>query len=176
MDELALLLQLALVLGRLSLLSFGGGTAILAEMEREVVGRGWLSHQQFMTSYALGQVTPGPGTTLVVPIGYQVAGVPGGIVALLAFFVPTAIIAVVAAAFWGRVRDVSWVASARGALLPVAVGLTLASAVSLSLASASEPRGLAVTAASFGLLYRTRIPTFVVLGLGGVAGLLFLAA
>src|SRR3954447_8742654 len=93
MTDISTLLEVALLFGRLSLLSFGGGTTVLGERERAAVGHGWLTHDQFVQSYALGQLAPGPGMTLVVPIGYQTAGIAGGLVAFLSFFLPTAILA-----------------------------------------------------------------------------------
>jgi chromate transporter len=70
--------EVFLVFAKLGLLSVGGGTSMLAEMQREAVGRGWLTQSQFVEAYAIGQMTPGPGSLFVVPMGYQAAGISGG--------------------------------------------------------------------------------------------------
>jgi len=144
LDDLLILLQLALVLGKLSLLSFGGNTVALGEMEREIVGRGWLTHQQFLESYAMGQVTPGPGVTRVIPMGYLTAGLPGAVVAFVATYLPTISLAMIAAVVWGRLRDSPWPRAVRTSLIPTAMGLTLASAFSISSAVANDIPALAV--------------------------------
>ena len=67
MSELA---EIALVFLRIGLLAFGGGLAILPEMERQVVvEHRWLTHREFVDSFALGQLTPGPGMLMVMFTG-----------------------------------------------------------------------------------------------------------
>jgi len=174
MTDISTLLQLALLFGRLSLLSFGGGTTVLGEMEREVVGHGWLTHDQFVQSYALGQLTPGPGMTLVVPIGYQTAGIAGGLVAFLSFFLPTAILALAVVAVWSRVRESKWPKAIRTSTLPVASGLTLASAYTISMGSIHSLLTVVIALATMALIMRSKIPTPVVLLASGAVGALFI--
>ncbi len=60
-DDLFALLP---VLLPLSLLSIGGGTAIIAELEGEVVqARNWISPQDFSQLFAVSRAAPGPGIT-----------------------------------------------------------------------------------------------------------------
>ena len=64
------LLDLLVLLVRLSFVAFGGGVAILPELQHVVVEQHhWLTAQQFAGSYALGQLTPGPGMLMVMAIG-----------------------------------------------------------------------------------------------------------
>jgi chromate transporter len=168
--------QVALVFGKLSILSFGGGTAVLAEMERETIGRGWVTHQQFLESYALGQLTPGPGMTMVVPVGYQAAGVPGGIVAFVAFFAPTVLLALAAILMCSRIRESRWPKAIRIAMLPVANGLMLASAYTVGTATGINLVVLGIAALATGVLLATKVPApAVVLG-AGVLGAAFIRA
>jgi chromate transporter len=152
-------LQVFFLFAKLGLLSFGGGTAILLEMQREAVGRGWLTEAQFVEAYAIGQMTPGPGTLFVVPIGYQAAGVAGAVAAALGFFVPTGAIALAAILAWSKLRHSPWPSAVRDALLPVAIGLSLASAYSMGRTGLTEPGTMLVAAGSLLLLWRTTAPT-----------------
>ncbi len=167
------LAQMAGLFARLGILSFGGGTTVLAEMERDVVGRGWLSHEQFLEAYALGQLTPGPGMTLVVPIGYRLDGVLGAAVAFAAFFLPPAIIAFAAVVLWHRVGNSPVLQVLKIAIMPVAAGLTLASAYTLGVGATPRTGTIGIAAFTTLLLLRTRIPApAILLGAGMVGAVL----
>jgi len=103
-------------------------------------------------------------------LGYATAGVAGAIVALLAFFVPTAIIALIVARIWARIRTSPWPVAFRAAMLPVAVGLTLGSAYTLARAGLGDAQGLVVATLALLLMWRTRLPTPVVLAGTGAVG------
>jgi alpha-tubulin suppressor-like RCC1 family protein len=167
------LVQLALLMAKLSLLSFGGGNVVLAELQREVVGRGWLTNAQFLDSYAVGQMSPGPGTLFVVPIGYLTGGFAGAVVATLAFFAPPAIVALVVASVWTRFRENPWPKSIRTGLLPIASGLSFAAAVPLAQnAILDVPSGLMAGIALL-VFWRTSLPTpLVLLAATGIGALL----
>jgi chromate transporter len=139
-------------------------------MQREAVGRGWLTSEQFVQAYALGQITPGPGVTFVVPMGYQAAGVSGALVAIVAFFLPPALVALTVAHVWGQIRTSPWPTAFRTGMMPIAVGLTLASAYTMVLAGLGDLSSLLVMAGAFLLLTRTQLPTLLVLGMGGAIG------
>jgi chromate transporter len=168
----ATIIQVFLLFAKLGLLSFGGGTAILAEMQRESVGRGWLTDAEFVQAYAIGQMTPGPGTLFVIPVGYQAAGIPGAVAAAIGFFLPTGLVAFAAICLWSRLRRSPWPAAIRDALLPIAIGLSFASAYSMGRAGLTDVASLFIAGASALLIWRTPIPTPVVLLLGGGAGVL----
>lgn len=69
------LFALILLLLPLSLLSIGGGTAIIAELESEVVrARQWISPQDFLQLFAVSRAAPGPGVMLATLIGWKMAG------------------------------------------------------------------------------------------------------
>ncbi|GGF94674.1 chromate transporter [Paenibacillus abyssi] len=76
-----------------NILGYGGGPPIIPLLQAEVVDRyQWMSLQQFGDVLALGNALPSPiATKLGGYIGYQVAGIPGLLVALFATIVPTAV-------------------------------------------------------------------------------------
>lgn len=126
------LLQLALLFGGLSLLAFGGGSGVLPDMQRAVVeGHHWITAHEFLSFFAISRAAPGPGSLIVVLIGQSVAGLPGALVAFLAMFGPSSMLAYVAAQFWHRAADTEWRALLERALAPVAIGLTFASGLGI---------------------------------------------
>ena len=45
---------------KIGLFGFGGGYAMLALIERAIVGPGWITEQMFTDIVAISQMTPGP--------------------------------------------------------------------------------------------------------------------
>jgi chromate transporter len=170
---IALLIQLAVLFGGLSLLAFGGGTAVLPDMQRAAVDiNHWMTAPEFLAFFAISRAAPGPGSLIVVLIGQKVAGMPGAMVALLAMFVPSCMLAYGAAQVWHRTTGAAWRQHVERALAPIAVGLTFASAVALMRGTEHDWRACAVTAVASVLLSLTEVNPLFVLGAGAVALLL----
>jgi chromate transporter len=174
MHELQDVVQIVLLFVQLSFSAFGGITTVLPEMQHVVVdSRHWLTAQQFVDVYALGQTTPGPGSMMVIGIGYKVAGVPGAILALLATIGPMSVVTYIVASEWDRLRDWRWRAPIEHGIMPVTVGLLLAGTYVLVRLSTTDWKG-AVLVGAAALLFLTRRvnPVFIIL-LGGIAGVLY---
>ncbi|QQE74918.1 chromate transporter [Brevibacillus composti] len=90
-----------------NILGYGGGPPSIPLIQNEVVDHyGWLSMQEFGEILAVGNALPSPiATKLAGYIGYQVAGVPGAAVALLATIAPTAIAMILLLGFLNLFRN-----------------------------------------------------------------------
>src|SRR5206468_2888254 len=76
------MLGLFLVFAPLSLMSFGGGQAIIADMQHQTVDvQHWMSGRDFVDLFAISRAAPGPSTLIAALIGWNVAGLGGAIVA-----------------------------------------------------------------------------------------------
>ena len=163
--------QLALVFAPLSLLSFGGGQAIIADMDKQVVGlHGWLTQAQFVDLFAISRAAPGPGSLLSALVGWRVAGVPGAAVAALAFFLPSSLIAYAFTRMWGRFKGGRWQGPLERGLAPIATGLILSGAFAV-LSSSSGTHALwgIVAAAAALFILRPRLNPLPVLFAAGIA-------
>jgi chromate transporter len=128
----ALLLQIARVFAVLSLVSIGGANAVLPEIRKQVVDiNGWLNDAAFANIFAISQAAPGPNIILVSLIGWQLAGLAGLLVATLAIMIPSCLLAFLVSRAVARWSDRRWVGLLREGLVPVALGLILASGVSM---------------------------------------------
>jgi chromate transporter len=79
-----ILAQLFWLCFRTSLVSFGGVYGALPELQRLfVVKYAWLTSEQLIQSYVIGQLVPGPNMVVCTLIGLRVAGVPGALAASL---------------------------------------------------------------------------------------------
>jgi chromate transporter len=165
----SVLVELALLLATFSLLTLGDNAAVLGEMQREVVGRGWVTDEQFLTAFAFSRITPGPGSVIAVPIGYYAAGLQGALTALVASYGPTALLAFVMISLWSRVRDRPWLRALRTGMVPVTAGLVAGTTFSLGTKTADVPSLVLIGGAAL-LISRTKVPTAVVILCCAVAG------
>jgi chromate transporter len=118
---------LARVFGYLSILTVGGGMAAFPELKILTVDvHHWLTAPQLIHLYSVGQMAPGPNMMMIVAIGEWVAGLPGAITVLIAFFGPTAVLALFVGRVWKRLDHWRWRDSIQRGLAPVSIGLLLA--------------------------------------------------
>ena len=105
--NMRVLIDLFLTFFRVSILTFGGGYAMLPMLQREVVeNKGWATEAEIIDYFALGQCTPGANAiNVAVYVGSKVHGVLGGIFAPLGSAFPSIIIMTVIAAFVSNFSD-----------------------------------------------------------------------
>ena len=94
------LITLFLTFMKIGAVNFGGGYSMLPLLERELVeDRKWLTSEEIMDYFAIGQCTPGIiAINVSTFVGNKRAGIPGGIIASLGFLsIPVAIVLLIAA-------------------------------------------------------------------------------
>jgi chromate transporter len=167
------LVTLAIIFGELSLMAFGGGNAVLPEMQRRVVEvQHWVTPQEFSALFALAQAAPGPNMMIVPLIGWHVAGFWGLVVTSVAKFLPASLITGFMVTLWERFRDRPWRKIVQAGLVPVTAGLVAASAAVITVASVHSYWLAAIAALAAVVGIATRLHPVAVLGGGAVAGLL----
>jgi chromate transporter len=87
-------------------LVFGGGHAVLPLLDRTTVARGWLDHDRFLAGYGAAQALPGPLFTFSAYLGALIppGGIGGGILALIAIYLPTVLLVSGTLPQWDRLR------------------------------------------------------------------------
>jgi chromate transporter len=141
-----ILLALFAVFAPLSLLSFGGSNAVLADIAQQSVAvHGWTSEREFADFFALSRAAPGPGSMLVALIGWRAAGFSGALVATAALYLPGAILVYGVSLLWGRWRGSAWHSAVERGMAPIAAGLFLSGGIAVLRLS---PAGPAVWAAA----------------------------
>lgn len=158
----------------LSLLCVGGGVGVIPEMQRQVVqNHQWVTAREFVDGYTLAQLTPGPNMLIAAFVGYRAHGVPGALLATLAMFLPTSMLAVIVADRWQRWRGQRWAQAVERGLAPVGMGLMAAGVYTLARAALHDFLTLALAlTASLVLAARWAPPMLVVLIAGLVGWLL----
>ena len=162
--------------------SFGGGYAMVPVMEREVVGHGWMTLQQFTDTIAVAGMSPGPiAANTAIVIGYKTAGLPGSIVGAIAVALPSLIIMVAVASFYYRIHKNEFVKGGFYVLRPIVAGFIFYAAISFALGNGVIPTGLnalnretwmllGIFLASFLALARFKVHPLLVMTASGLAG------
>jgi chromate transporter len=163
------------VFSYLSLLTVGGGMAAFPELKVLTVDvHHWLTYQQLIHLYSVGQMAPGPNMMMIVAIGEWVAGFPGAIAVLIAFFLPTALLAFLIGRLWARLGKWRWRTSIQRGVAPVAIGLLLAGTLSIAKGAITGWVTTAVALSVFAILLRSRINPALLVLIGAAVGLLAL--
>lgn len=156
-------------------LVFGGGHVVLPLLQASVVPPGWVDNDTFLAGYGAAQAVPGPLFTFAAFLGAAMpsplGGWTGGLLLLLAIFLPSFLLVAGALPYWESLRQRDVVQRAMGGINAAVLGLLGAALYDPVWSSAIHTRadfGLAL--AAYGLLVFGRLsPVFVVLlaALGG---------
>jgi chromate transporter len=172
-------LQLAGLFGMLSLLSIGGGNAVLPEMHMQAVhGHHWMTDSQFADIFSISQTAPGPSILIVTMVGYgaglTVGGVPGaiigGVIATVAMIVPAASLMYIVTLFWQKAQKAKWRVAVEKGFAPLTVGLIMATSLVMSRAADHDWRAYLLTAICTAIFVFTKTNPLIVVGAAGVIG------
>ena len=85
------ILQLFFVMMKIGLFTFGGGYAMIALLESELVTkRGWINRDEFLDVVAIAESTPGPiAINAATYVGFRRAGVLGATAATIGVVIPS---------------------------------------------------------------------------------------
>ena len=158
-------------------LVFGGGHVVLPMLRAEVVPSGWLTDGEFLAGYGVAQAVPGPLFTFAAYLGTVAKGDPsgwiGGLLTLVAIFLPAFLLALGPLPFWNVLRLKPLIRSMMSGINATVVGILLAALYDPIFTSAvRSPADFGLALAAFGLLVFWKIPPlWVVLfaALGGEA-------
>ncbi len=160
-------LALALVFAPLSILSFGGGQAIVPEIQHQTVTvHAWLTDTQFADLFAISRAAPGPSTPLIVAlIGWQVAGFFGALAAIVCILLPSSLTVYLASAWWLRNKQSTLRKAIERGLAPVGAGLVFAAAMTVFRSAGGGVLALVTAGAVCAILSLTKINTYGIVSL-----------
>ncbi len=164
-----ILLQLFLLFLKVNLLSTSGPASV-GLLYHEVVGK-FVTEPQFVQAVGLSAVLPGSDALqLAMYIGYAVAGIPGGLVALAASILPPTIIILGITFILHRIRREAWVSSFVEGLAPAISVLMLFTAWKIfQKGGATGWQGWAIGIVSL-LLMVFKVPERIVVVIAAVVG------
>lgn len=169
-----LLVEIFLAFIKIGAVTFGGGLAMLPILERELSQkRGWVTQDDLVDYYAIGQATPGIIAVNVATFcGHKLQGVLGGIVATLAIVTPSIIVITVLAMFINSIDQIPVIQRAlTGINIAVAANLSY-SFLKLSKKTVASLFGAILMAAAFVLIFFFKVNTVLIIFcaiFGGIA-------
>ncbi len=168
------LLDLASVMLRVGVFSFGGGMGAIPVMQHAVVqGEHWLKTKEFLDGITLGQITPGPVMITATFVGYEVSGPLGAIVGTVAVFAPSFFILLVLVPYFDILKRSEIFRRALRGILVSFVGLLAAVAVLFGAAVTWTVPGVLLSVAALVAL-RLRADTVYVVLAGAAISMLIL--
>lgn len=160
----------------LSLVAAGGMTSVLPEIHRVVVDvHHWMTDAEFTDLFALSQVAPGPNALFITLIGWQVAGIPGALVATAAMCAPSCTMSYLVARVWQRAGAAPWRRAVEAGLAPITIGLILSTGYLLARGADRSWPAAAITVVTAAFVLSTRVNPLWLFALGGLLGLLRVA-
>ena len=169
-----LLGQLFLSFAKIGVMTFGGGLAMLPMLERELVeDRGWVTHDEILDYYAVGQCTPGIiAVNTATFVGYKKAKVLGAVIATLGMVFPSVVIISVIAAVLSNFADIPAVQHAFAGIRIAVCALIASAVIKLVKSNVKSVSQIIIAVAAFIIIaVFGASPVVVVVG-AAVAGLL----
>jgi chromate transporter len=156
-------------------LVFGGGHVVLPLLQSEVVPTGWVSNDAFLAGYGAAQAVPGPLFTFSAYLGTVTGPTPngwlGGLICLVAIFLPSFLLVVGALPFWDALRQLGPVQKALTGVNAVVVGLLLAALYNPVWTSGIlSPGDFALGICAFTLLVFWKTPSWLIVILTAAGG------
>jgi len=165
------LAALALTFLRIGTIGFGGGMAIIALMEHELVKkRRVIDAEEFLHGVGLGQILGPFAVNTALFTGYRLYGTLGGLIAACAFMAPSLVLVLILSWLYFSYHAIPALQGAVAGLGPVVIALILSAAWSMGRkAFQSWIAALLCSVATVAGLYRIN-PVYVLVG-AGILGL-----
>jgi chromate transporter len=156
-------------------LVFGGGHVVLPLLQAVVVPPGWMTNDVFLAGYGAAQAVPGPLFTFSAFLGAARGpspnGVEGAAIALVAIFLPGALLVYASLPFWNLFRQHSGFQRALSGINACVVGILLAALyLTIWTQTVHEPSDFGVVLVAFALLAVWKRPPWQVVIFGAIAG------
>jgi len=162
-------------------LIFGGGQVLIPLMYSEFVDfKHYLTSEEFLSGFALSQAIPGPTFIFCTYIGtlamrpYGLGGqLLGSFVATLGIFLPGTFLIFFIIRFWAELKKYRIIKASLEGINAVSSGMVIAAAILLYQPIESSALNLSLVLVTFALLLWTKLPPYLLIFTGILAGIVF---
>ena len=172
--DFKLLFELFLAFFKISPITFGGGFAMIPIMEDVMVEKKkWIEKEKLVDIFAVSQSIPGAiAVNSATFVGYQIAGVPGALAALVGIVLPTFGIILVLGVLLASFQHNIHVQAALQGIRPVVVALIASAAYKMSRVSIVDKISLGIfTICLASLLLFKNLNLILVIFMGAFVGI-----
>ncbi len=168
------LFSLFLAFAKIGVMTFGGGLTMLPMLTKEIVEkRKWSTEEQLLDYYAVGQCTPGIiAVNTATFIGYDQAGILGGIFATVGMVTPSVMIIIAIAAVLQQFMHYAVVASALMGIRAVVCALLMHTVITLAKKSLVDIVTAMIFIIGIVLSFVFDITPIITVIIGGVLGII----
>ncbi len=159
---------------KIGLFGFGGGYAMIALMEHEIIKiHGWMPPADFVNIIAVAEMTPGPiAINSATFVGYQIAGLAGAAVATLGVISPSMILIIPAAKLFLHFYTNQHLQHALMGIQPAVIALIGLAAYVIGESALLDLSSVLIALAAFLVLFLTKIHPLLLIGLGALVGIM----
>lgn len=164
------LLTLSDAMYRAGSLVFGGGHVVLPLLHAETVNQGLINADDFLAGYGAAQAMPGPLFSFSAFIGAQ-SGILAAAIALVSIFLPGCLLLIAVLPVWQTLRHQRRLRQTLSGVNAAVVGLLAAALYDpVITAGIHQWQDALLAVVLLGLLATGRIPVWLLVPLGGLAG------
>ena len=170
-----ILLQLFLTFVFIGILNFGGGYAMIAFIQNQVVDvHGWLTLQEYTDMLAISQSTPGPvAVNTATYTGFKIGGLPGALLATFGLVVPAYFIILGLMYILRHNPDNPLLRQIISGVRPMVVALTAGAAILLALDNIGSLSELVLFLLAFLLLRFFKLNPIILVSVFGIWGIAY---
>ena len=160
---------------RIGGLTFGGGLSMLPMLKYELVEKKkWVSEEQLLDCYAVGQCTPGIiAVNTATYVGYLKKGLAGAIWGTAGMISPSILIITVLCMFLNNFMDNVWVQHALMGIRGVVCALMLNTVISLAKKSLVSKMCVVIGVVAMILAMFTDVPTVLIVVMAAIVGIIY---
>lgn len=164
--------RIFLVFLKIGTFAFGGVYSMLSFFERELVEkRKWISHDDYLESIAIGQMTPGaPIVNTGICIGYKLKKMKGALASTAGQIFTGTVVAILLAVFYMQIREHPLLRPVMKGIGAAVVGLLLSVIFKMSRKTLKDYRTVLVAIAAFFLLALFKLNPIAIILTAGAAG------
>lgn len=159
---------------RIGGLTFGGGLTMLPMLKYELVEKNnWVTEEDLLDYYAVGQCTPGIiAVNVSTFVGFKKKGIPGAIFSTMGMISPSLIIVSILAFFLEQFMSNQIVAHAVGGIKIVVCALMLQTVITMAKKNLVSAVCYVVAILAFLLALFTPVPTVLLVLVAGIVGII----